>query len=215
VSPAVAHHSRPDRAVAGTLEQVRAGRPILLVDGSTGVVHLMAAARTVTPEWVAFLVRYSTGFLEVAISSTHARALDLPPMWPTWSSGTRPVHAVSVDAAEGITTGISAADRATTIRLLGSPEAVPGQLRRPGHVVPISVPRGPSAVEGGVPASALQLVYGASVGAGAVLAALVGEGDDADLADVAEAARFAERWELATVRLSEVRAVLGSRPGRL
>jgi len=105
---------------------------------------LIMAADAVTPEAVNFLARFGRGLICVPLPSERLRQLELHPMVQnnTEKMGTR--FTVSVDAVEGTTTGISAADRATTIRALMDPRSVPEDLARPGHIFPLE------AVEGGV-----------------------------------------------------------------
>ena len=91
-----------------------------------------------TPELVAFMVRYTSGYICVPITEAEADRLDLPPMYHTNQDRRGTAYTVTVDAREGVTTGISAADRARTIRLLADRRTPkPTDLSRPGHVVPL------------------------------------------------------------------------------
>jgi 3,4-dihydroxy 2-butanone 4-phosphate synthase / GTP cyclohydrolase II len=100
---------------------------------------LVMAAEFATGEAIAFIVRHTSGFLCVAMPADRADHLDLPPMvTPSANSealGT--AFGISVDAKDGVTTGISAADRAVTARLLAAPESTAADLVRPGHVLPL------------------------------------------------------------------------------
>lgn len=111
------------------------GRPAALTADGEGV--LVLAAEAATPSLIAFFVRHTSGFLTVALTGTDCDRLRLPPMPPT--SWVRPGvdQCVAVDAAHGVSTGISATDRARTIALLADPATAPADLHRPGHVVPI------------------------------------------------------------------------------
>jgi 3,4-dihydroxy 2-butanone 4-phosphate synthase/GTP cyclohydrolase II len=125
--------------VADALEALRAGRPVLVVDDpdreNEGDV-VLAAARA-TPEWIAWTVRHTSGVLCAPMPAGRADALDLPPMVADNQDPRRTAYTVSVDARAGVGTGISAADRATTLRLLAADTTVPGDLVRPGHVFPL------------------------------------------------------------------------------
>jgi len=125
-------------AVNHLLEELRQGRPVILVDDEDreNEGDLIMAAEHVTPEWVNFMLRECRGLLCVALTEERAKALDLPLMVERNQDpqGTR--FTVSVDA-RGTTTGISAFERAATIRLLADPEARPQDFRRPGHVFPL------------------------------------------------------------------------------
>ncbi|WP_433803376.1 3,4-dihydroxy-2-butanone-4-phosphate synthase [Actinomycetospora sp. CA-084318] len=104
------------------------GRPVVVHGGSQGAV-LVAAAAGIDPSTVAFLVRYGSGFLEAAAPPSLLDALDLPP------AHGRSARTVPFDAATGVSTGISATERARTLALLADPATRPDDLTRPGHVV--------------------------------------------------------------------------------
>jgi len=120
------------------LEELRQGRPVILVDDEDreNEGDLILAAEHATPDWVNFMLRECRGLLCVALTEERAKALDLPLMVERNQDpqGTR--FTVSVDA-RGTTTGISAFERAATIRLLADPEARPQDFRRPGHIFPL------------------------------------------------------------------------------
>ncbi|MCE3551448.1 3,4-dihydroxy-2-butanone-4-phosphate synthase [Pseudonocardia sp. RS11V-5] len=132
IDPLIGHG--PNAAVRERL----AGGPVVVLDGR-GSGHLVAPADDVTTETMAFLVRVGSGFVQVAVTGETCERLLLPPMvWPV-PAGPRGDHCVSVDATHGVSTGISAADRALTARLLAAPTTEPDALTRPGHVVPVRV----------------------------------------------------------------------------
>lgn len=135
-----------DSAVDAALEALRAGRMVIVVDAENPYDDgdLMLAAAHATPERVAFMVRHTSGILCVPMPATDLDRLRLPPMVAVNEDPRGVGYAVSVNARTGITTGISAADRARTISLLAEPGTQPGDLSRPGHVFPLR------AVDGGV-----------------------------------------------------------------
>ncbi len=121
--------------------------PVIVLD-EHGSGQLVAPADDVTTETMAFLIRVGSGFVQVAVDGATCDRLLLPPMaWPT-PAGFRGDQCVSVDAAVGVSTGISAADRARTARLLANPATLPNDLTRPGHIVPVHArtPDGPAAL---------------------------------------------------------------------
>lgn len=132
--------------LSAALEALRAGKPIIVADDENreneGDVILSAALAT--PEWIAWTVRHSSGFICAPMPAEWADRLDLPPMVETNEDARGTAYTVSVDAAEGVTTGISAADRARTLTVLADPAATPSSVIRPGHILPLR------AVEGGV-----------------------------------------------------------------
>ena len=95
------------------------------------------AAQFATPEWIAWMVRHTSGFLCAPMAESLANRLELPLMTNSNQDRYRTQYTVSVDAAHGVTTGISAADRAETLRVLANPESMPAHLIRPGHVIPL------------------------------------------------------------------------------
>ncbi|MBN9210141.1 MAG: bifunctional 3,4-dihydroxy-2-butanone 4-phosphate synthase/GTP cyclohydrolase II [Microbacterium sp. 71-36] len=128
------------------LEALRAGRPILVADDENreNEGDVIISAQLATPEWLAWTVRWSSGYVCAPMPADWADRLDLPPMVEVNQDARGTAYTVSVDAASGVTTGISAADRAHTLNVLADPESVPSSLIRPGHVLPLR------AVDGGV-----------------------------------------------------------------
>ena len=132
-------------SIDDALAALRAGRPVLVVDSPDreNEADVVISASTATEEWVAWTIRHSSGYLCAPMPSDRADALDLPLMVPQTQDPRRTAYTVTVDAAHGVTTGISAADRARTLRVLADPAAGPGQVIRPGHVLPLrAVPGG-------------------------------------------------------------------------
>ncbi|MFI9486220.1 3,4-dihydroxy-2-butanone-4-phosphate synthase [Promicromonospora sp. NPDC052451] len=125
--------------VEEALAELAAGRPVLVADdaGRENEVDVVLAASTATPEWVAWTVRHSSGYLCAPMPADRADALGLPLMVERSEDPRTTAYTVSVDAATGVTTGISAADRARTLRVLGDPATGPRDLIRPGHVLPL------------------------------------------------------------------------------
>lgn len=125
---------RPQTRAAAAL--LAAGRPVII--SAAGQTALVLGAATITAASVADLIRHSSGFVQVALTRRRCDTL-LIPAAATINPGASGAagQCVAVDAARGITTGISAADRAHTIRLLCDPATTPDDLTRPGHVVPV------------------------------------------------------------------------------
>ncbi|MEJ5359626.1 MAG: bifunctional 3,4-dihydroxy-2-butanone-4-phosphate synthase/GTP cyclohydrolase II [Desulfobacterales bacterium] len=126
------------------LEEIRRGRMVILADGrdpeSEG--DFCMAAERVTPEAVNFMARVGRGLICLSLTRAKAKALDLPPMVENNTSRYGTGFTVSVDARSGITSGLSAADRAHTIRTAVAPGARPEDLVRPGHVFPLMAREG-------------------------------------------------------------------------
>jgi len=128
------------------IAEIAAGKMVIVVDdpGRENEADLVAAGAAVTTEMIAFMANHGRGLICAPITAARAQELDLPPMTPRNTESQKTAFTVSVDAAEGITTGISAADRAETIRLLASEDAKSHALVQPGHIFPLQ------AVPGGV-----------------------------------------------------------------
>ncbi|AXK46610.1 3,4-dihydroxy-2-butanone-4-phosphate synthase [Brachybacterium saurashtrense] len=125
--------------VEDALAAIAAGRPVVVVDDEDreNEGDLILAASAATEELIGFAVRHSSGLLCAPMSAARADALELPLMVRQNADPLRTAYTVSVDAAVGGTTGISAADRARTLRVLAGEDTVPADLVRPGHVLPL------------------------------------------------------------------------------
>lgn len=129
----------PTGTVEDALEALRAGRPVLVVDAADREDEgdVVLAAATASQAWMAWTIRHTSGFVCVPMPDERADALGLPLMVADNADPRRTAYTITVDAAAGVTTGISAADRALTVRTLADPGAVAADLVRPGHVVPL------------------------------------------------------------------------------
>ncbi|MBU4465310.1 MAG: 3,4-dihydroxy-2-butanone-4-phosphate synthase [Actinobacteria bacterium] len=125
---------------------LREGRPIIVADdeGRENEGDVIISAELASQEWIAWMVRFSSGFICAPMTNEIADSLNLPPMVEHNEDPRGTAYTVSVDAADRLSTGISAADRAHTLRVLANPASTPTDLHRPGHVLPLR------AVDGGV-----------------------------------------------------------------
>ncbi|GLI26149.1 riboflavin biosynthesis protein RibBA [Agromyces rhizosphaerae] len=128
------------------LAALRDGKPVLVADdeGRENEGDAIISAALASREWIAWMVRHTSGYLCAPLPNDLADRLELPLMTLESQDPRRTAYTITVDAAEGVTTGISASDRAHTLRVLADPDATPASLIRPGHVVPLR------AVDGGV-----------------------------------------------------------------
>jgi 3,4-dihydroxy 2-butanone 4-phosphate synthase/GTP cyclohydrolase II len=126
-------------SIEAALDHLRQGRPVIVADDASREDEgdVVLSAELATPEWLAWTVRVSSGFVCAPMAAEIADALDLPPMVAHNEDARGTAYTVSVDASAGVTTGISASDRATTLRVLADPASVRDDLRRPGHVLPL------------------------------------------------------------------------------
>jgi 3,4-dihydroxy 2-butanone 4-phosphate synthase/GTP cyclohydrolase II len=119
--------------------ELKAGRMVILVDEEDreNEGDLVLAAEFVTPEAINFMARHARGLVCLTLTEERCRALGLAPMVAQNRSNTGTNFTVSIEAAEGVTTGISAADRARTVRVAIAPDSRPEDLVQPGHIFPV------------------------------------------------------------------------------
>jgi 3,4-dihydroxy 2-butanone 4-phosphate synthase/GTP cyclohydrolase II len=129
----------PIAPIAEIIAEVRAGRMVILVDEEDreNEGDLVLAADCVSAEAINFMARFGRGLICMPITPERARQLDLAPMTPVNRSVHGTNFTVSIEAAQGVTTGISAADRAHTIRVATAAHATPDDIVHPGHVFPL------------------------------------------------------------------------------
>jgi 3,4-dihydroxy 2-butanone 4-phosphate synthase / GTP cyclohydrolase II len=128
------------------LQALRDGKPIIVADdeGRENEGDVVIAAQFASQEWIAWTVRYTSGYLCAPMTNEIADRLGLPMMWEKSEDPRGTAYTISVDAADRLSTGISASDRAHTLRVLADPESTPASLIRPGHILPLR------AIDGGV-----------------------------------------------------------------
>src|SRR5258705_11371330 len=125
--------------IESVIADIQAGRIVILVDDADreNEGDLIMAAQSVTPEAINFMAKHGRGLICVPTTSERLQQLGIERMVRQNRETFKTDFQVSVDAARGITTGISAADRAETIRIMADPTAVPEALAQPGHVFPL------------------------------------------------------------------------------
>lgn len=179
-----------------------AGHSILLVDERIGQGAIVYSAARATVTNTAFAVEHSSGFLCVALDDSNCRRLDLTAMAGTPFEDTTSM-VVTVDVRAGTTTGISAADRASTLRALADPESRADDFTRPGHVVPVRVPSGRRGERQSLPGAALDLATLAGH-VGAAYADLVSIENPVEMAGYRECVLFAERHSMRWVTIDDM-----------
>jgi 3,4-dihydroxy 2-butanone 4-phosphate synthase/GTP cyclohydrolase II len=193
--------------VTRAVEEIGRGAFVLVVDDADreNEGDLVIAARFVTPEAVNFMARHGRGLICVATTGERLDRLDLPLMVPPErnSSGFGTAFTVSVEARTGVTTGISAHDRARTIRLLGDAETVAADLARPGHVFPLRAKEGGVLVRAGQTEAAVDLarLAGLEPPAAALCEVMA---DDGTMARMPELARFSAAHGIGIVTVADL-----------
>ena len=128
-----------EERIEQALEDMRQGKPVLVMDDfyRENEADLIVAAETLTVETMARMIRDDSGIVCLCISDALADHLDLPPMVSDNSSQFKTAFTITIEAAEGVTTGVSAKDRTTTVKAAIKDGAVASDLNRPGHVFPL------------------------------------------------------------------------------
>jgi 3,4-dihydroxy 2-butanone 4-phosphate synthase/GTP cyclohydrolase II len=157
------------------LEALRAGRAVIVADDENreNEGDAVLAAQFATPETLAWVINHSSGFLCAPMTNAVADRLELPLMVRENQDVRRTAYTVTVDAADRLSTGISAADRAHTLRALADPDATPDRLIRPGHVLPLRAVDGGVRERGGHTEAAVDLMRLAGLTPVAAIAELV------------------------------------------
>jgi 3,4-dihydroxy 2-butanone 4-phosphate synthase / GTP cyclohydrolase II len=139
VAASVADHNSPIAAIEDIIEDARNGRPYILVDAEDreNEGDICIPAQMATPEIVNFMARFGRGLICLALTPERARALRLPPMAAENGARNATAFTVAIEAKEGISTGISAHDRARTIAVAIDPTKGPDDIVSPGHVFPL------------------------------------------------------------------------------
>nr|WP_232328500.1 bifunctional 3,4-dihydroxy-2-butanone-4-phosphate synthase/GTP cyclohydrolase II [Kibdelosporangium sp. MJ126-NF4]CEL22685.1 3,4-dihydroxy-2-butanone 4-phosphate synthase / GTP cyclohydrolase II [Kibdelosporangium sp. MJ126-NF4]CTQ89825.1 3,4-dihydroxy-2-butanone 4-phosphate synthase (EC 4.1.99.12) / GTP cyclohydrolase II (EC 3.5.4.25) [Kibdelosporangium sp. MJ126-NF4] len=186
------------------IRDIADGRPVIVVDDEDreNEGDLIFAAEKATPELVAFMVRYTSGYICVPLTEDDCDRLDLPPMFHTNQDRRGTAYTVTVDARDGVSTGISAADRAHTIRLLADPDTKPTDFSRPGHVVPLRAKEGGVLRRPGHTEAAIDLAVLAGLRPAGVLCEIVSQKDEGDMARRDELEVFAAEHDLAIISIA-------------
>lgn len=192
--------------VEHVLAELAAGHPVLVVDGEDreNEGDLIIAADRVSTATMAFVVRHTSGFVCVALPAQECERLALPPMHHGGGDRFGTAYRVTVDAAEGGGTGISARDRAHTARLLAAPSTQPADLNRPGHVIPLAARAGGVLARAGHTEAAVDLTRLAGLRPAGVLCEVVSAREPSQMARRPELLDFAAEHGLAMITIADL-----------
>jgi 3,4-dihydroxy 2-butanone 4-phosphate synthase/GTP cyclohydrolase II len=202
-APAI--HSAPMFAsVEEAVEEIRGGRMVIVVDDvdRENEGDLILAAEKATPEALAFMIRHTSGVVCMPITGDRLDELSVPLMVTGSEDLQRTAFTVSVDVVHGTTTGISAADRAATIRAMIDPATTPSDLVRPGHVFPLRYREGGVLKRAGHTEAAVDLARLADLTPAGVLGEIVN--DDGTMARLPDLSRFAARHGLKIISIADL-----------
>jgi 3,4-dihydroxy 2-butanone 4-phosphate synthase/GTP cyclohydrolase II len=196
------HESPPFDTVESALADIAAGNLVIVTDDENreNEGDLIMAAEKATPETVNMMIRYGSGIVCVPTVEPQLRRLGLGPMVARNRESHRTDFTVSVDAAEGISTGISAYDRTRTIRLLASPTTRPEELVQPGHVFPLRARPGGVLERAGHTEAAVDLATLAGLAPIGVLCELVN--DDGTVQRLPQLIEFGRKFGLKMISIA-------------
>ncbi|WP_329200550.1 bifunctional 3,4-dihydroxy-2-butanone-4-phosphate synthase/GTP cyclohydrolase II [Streptomyces sp. NBC_01435] len=192
--------------VEQAVRDIAAGRPVVVVDDEDreNEGDLVVAAEKATPEIIAFMMSECRGLICAPMENDELERLELPQMVDHNTESMRTAFTVSVDAsaAHGVTTGISAADRATTLRLLAGGEAGPGDFVRPGHVFPLRARSGGVLVRNGHTEAAVDLARLAGLRPAGAIVEIAGE--DGVMLRLPQLVPFARKHGLTIISIADL-----------
>lgn len=203
---------RPDldseliQRVARGIEEIRTGKMVILVDDEDreNEGDLVLAADQVSPEAIAFMANHGRGLICLTLTEEQIARLDLPMMSAPGRSGPRlgTAFTVSIEASEGVTTGISAADRARTIRVAIAADAKPTDVVVPGHVFPLVARRGGVLVRAGQTEGSVDLARLAGLAPAGIVCEIAN--DDGSMSRMRDLEQFAEKHGLSILTIADL-----------
>ncbi len=190
--------------VPAALEEMRAGRMVVVVDDEDreNEGDLTMAAEKVTPEAINFMARFGRGLICLSLTEERCDYLRLAPMTNANESPFGTAFTESIEAREGVTTGISAADRARTIRVAVDPASRASDLVRPGHIFPLRARSGGVLVRAGQTEASVDLARIAGLNPSGVICEIMS--DDGSMARVPELIEFCRQYNLKMITTAEV-----------
>lgn len=204
VESAITTDSVPLNSIEDALRDLRAGKPIVVIDDADreNEGDLIFAAQMATPELVGFMIRHTSGYICVGMTGADLDRLDLPPMTIINEDRKGTAYAVSVDAREVASTGISAEDRALTIKVLADSATEPYELTRPGHVMPLRAVPGGVLRRPGHTEAAVDLTRLAGLNPAGALCELVN--DDGSMMRALQCREFADTHGLVVISIEDL-----------
>ncbi len=194
----------PIAKIEAALEDIRNGKMVILVDDEDreNEGDLVVAAEKVTPEIINFMAKEGRGLICLSLTEARADELELPLMVSDNSSSFGTAFTVSIEARRGVTTGISAADRAHTIKVAVADETVARDLARPGHVFPLRAKKGGVMVRAGQTEGSVDLARLAGLKPAGVICEIMNE--DGTMARMPQLQKFAEQHALKIISIADM-----------
>jgi 3,4-dihydroxy 2-butanone 4-phosphate synthase / GTP cyclohydrolase II len=194
----------PFTDVSTAIEEIRAGRMVVIVDDEDreNEGDLMLAAEKVTPEAINFMAKYGRGLICLTLTEERLEHLRIGAMSAENTSTYGTAFCEAIDAREGVTTGISAYDRAHTIRVAIDPATRPADLARPGHVFPLRARKGGVLVRAGQTEASVDLARMAGLIPAGIICEIMR--DDGTMARVPDLVEFSQAYELKMLTVAEL-----------
>ena len=192
-------------SVERAIEDMKTGKPVVVVDDEDreNEGDLIVAAEMATKDNIAFFVRYTSGVICVGIEEDRLDELELPQMVSYNEDPKATAFTITVDAKDGVSTGISAEDRALTLRRLADASSVAGDFVRPGHILPLKARKGGVMVRQGHTEASVDLAKLAGLAPAGVLCEITTE-DSVDMARLPELKVFAEKHDLTLTSIEDI-----------
>lgn len=200
----LARFGTPLERVDKAITRLRQGRGVLLVDDEDreNEGDLIFPAETITPAQMAMMIRECSGIVCLCLTDEKLTQLDLPPMVNNNTSANQTAFTLSIEARHGVTTGVSAADRVTTIRTAIADQCKPEDLARPGHVFPLRAQPGGVLTRRGHTEGTVDLMRMAGYKPAGILCELTNE--DGSMARLPEIVTFAERHYFTVLTIEDL-----------
>ncbi|MEE3663997.1 3,4-dihydroxy-2-butanone-4-phosphate synthase [Brenneria sp. g21c3] len=194
----------PLERVEHALDALRQGRGVLVLDDEDreNEGDMIFAAENMTVEQMALTIRHGSGIVCLCLTEERRQQLELPMMVAHNSSHYQTAFTVTIEAAEGVTTGVSAADRITTIRAAIADGAKPSDLNHPGHVFPLRAQPGGVLTRGGHTEASVDLATLAGLKPAGVLCEL--SNDDGSMARAPEVIAFAKQHDMPVLTIEDI-----------
>ncbi len=191
-------------SVPQALEHLSQGRMIIIVDDENreNEGDLMLASEKITPESINFMAKFGRGLICVSLTEKRSQELDLPLMVDRNTSHFQTPFTVSVDAKNGTTTGISAFDRATTVRCLIDSQTKPDDLSRPGHIFPLRAKEGGVLVRAGQTEASVDLARLAGLNPSGTICEIMKE--DGTMARLPDLLQFSKQFDIPIITIEEI-----------
>ena len=186
------------------LEDLRYGAMVIVVDDESreNEGDLQMAAEKVTPEDINFMAQYARGLICLSLTQSRCKLLKLPLMVPDTDDDYAPNFTVSIEAAEGVTTGISADDRAKTIKVATAADAKPEHLKKPGHIFPLMSKPGGVLIRAGHTEAGCDLTRLAGLKPAAVTVEILNQ--EGAVANRSELVAFANKHQIKITTIADV-----------